>query len=99
MAANEDYILEILLETGLVTKSQLERARSDQRGDETIIETLVREGAVTEEDVMRALAAHAAMDFVDLAQISIPEEVIAAWCRPRWPSASRWCPSPNPRPA
>jgi type IV pilus assembly protein PilB len=75
VAANEDYILEILQETSLVTNSQIERARSEREGRDTTIDVLVRSGALTQEDVMRALAGHAAMDFVDLAQISIPEEV------------------------
>ena len=75
MASNDDYILEILQETGLVTPSQLERARSDHRKGESTIDALVRQGVLTEEDAMRALAAHAAMDFVDLSQIAIPEEI------------------------
>ena len=75
MASNEDYILEILQETGLVTKSQLERARNDRQGTESLGDTLVRQGVLTQEDQMRALAAHAAMDFVDLSQIAIPEEI------------------------
>lgn len=76
MAANDDYILEILQETGLVTKSQIDAARGDRKGNETVPEALVRQGILTEEDEMRALAAHAAMDFVDLTQITISEEVV-----------------------
>lgn len=76
MAQNDEYILEILVETSLITKSQLERAKAERKQDETVIETLVSQGVVTEEDVSRALAAHAAMDFVDLAQIQVGEEVI-----------------------
>lgn len=76
MAANDDYILEILQETGLVTRSQLEEARNDRRSDESVADTLIRQGVMTQEDEMRALAAHAAMEFVDLSQIAIDEEVI-----------------------
>ena len=76
MAANEDYILEILQETGLVTGSQLERAQSERKGKETASEALVRQGVVSQEDIMRALASHAAMDFVDIGQVSIPDEII-----------------------
>ena len=77
MVANEDYVVQILQETSLVSESQVERAVAERKGDEPITKTLVRQGIVTEEDVMRALAAHASMDFVDIDQISIPEEVIA----------------------
>ncbi len=76
MAQNEEYILEILLETALVTKSQLERARSEKQRDENIVECLIRQGVIGQEDVTRALAAHASMDFVDLNGLAIPEEVI-----------------------
>lgn len=76
MAQNDDYILEILLETSLITKSQLERARSERKGEETVVEVLIHLGIVTQEDVTRAVAAHAAMDYVDLSALSISEEVI-----------------------
>lgn len=76
MAQNDDYILEILIETSLVTKAQADQAQSMRKGEETAVEALVRLGAVTQEDVSRALAAHAAMDFVDLSQIQVSDDVI-----------------------
>ncbi|MEI9895495.1 MAG: ATPase, T2SS/T4P/T4SS family [Chthoniobacter sp.] len=76
MAQNDDYIIEILLETSLITKSQLERARTEKVGEESVVEALIRQGIVSQEDVTRALAAHAAMDFVDLSALSISNEVI-----------------------
>ena len=76
MAQNDDYIIEILLETSLITKSQLERARGERKGEETVVDVLIQQGIVTQEDVTRALAAHAAMDFVDLSALSVSDEVI-----------------------
>ena len=76
MANNEDYAIEILLDTGLVTKSQLTRAREDAQQAGGVVEALIKNGIVTQEDVTRALAAHASMDFVDLAQMAISPEVI-----------------------
>ena len=76
MAANEDYILEILQDTGLVTRTQLEHARNEQQNGETVSDTLIRQGVLTEEDQMRALAAHAAMEYVDLTHLAIGEDVI-----------------------
>jgi len=73
---NEDYIIEILLETSLITKSQLERARAERQGEQTVVQVLIDQGIVTQEDVTRALAAHAAMDFVDLSALSVSDEVI-----------------------
>jgi type IV pilus assembly protein PilB len=76
VAQNEDYILEILQETSLISKSQLESAKAEKQRDETIIECLIRKGNVGQEDITRALAAHASMDFVDLTGLTLPEEVL-----------------------
>jgi len=76
LAQNEDYILDILVETSLVTKAQLIRAKAERKGDSTVVEVLIEHGVVTDEDVSRALATHAAMDFVDLTQITVSEEII-----------------------
>jgi type IV pilus assembly protein PilB len=76
VAQNDEYITEILLETSLINRSQLERARGERKGEDTLIDVLIRQGDVTQEDVTRALAAHAAMDYVDLSNISVSDEVI-----------------------
>ncbi len=76
LAQNEDYILDILVETSLITKAQLTRAKSERKGESTVVETLIEQGIVTDEDVSRALATHAAMDFVDLTQITVADEII-----------------------
>lgn len=78
MATNDQYVLEILLDTGLVTKSQLERARNEANADTTPIDRLIEHGVVTQEDVTRALAAHASMEYVDLSHMSIAPEVIGS---------------------
>jgi len=76
LAQNEDYILDILVETSLITKAQLTRAKTERKGDATVVEVLIDQGIVTDEDVSRVLATHAAMDFVDLTQITVAEDVI-----------------------
>ncbi|HET6406932.1 MAG TPA: GspE/PulE family protein [Chthoniobacteraceae bacterium] len=76
MAQNEDYILEILQETSLITRSQVESARSEKQIDETVIQCLIRQSVVSQEDITRALAAHASMDFVDLTGLTLPEELV-----------------------
>ena len=75
MANNEDYAIEILLDTGIITASQLTRARSESPQD--AIGALIKNGILTREDVTRSLAAHANMDFVDLSQMTISHDVIA----------------------
>ncbi len=76
MAQNDEYILEILLETGLATKSQVERARAEKKEEQTVPAALIEQGVVTQEDVTKALAAHAAMDFVDISAFAVPEDII-----------------------
>jgi type IV pilus assembly protein PilB len=76
VAQNEDYILEILLETSLISRSQLDSARAEKQPDETVIECMIRKAVVGQEDITRALAAHASMDFVDLTGLTLPEEVL-----------------------
>ncbi len=75
MAANDDYILEILQETALLSVDQIEAARAHAKG-KNLIDVLVARGALTQEDVARAVASNAAMDFVNLDEAHIPVEII-----------------------
>jgi type II secretion system protein E len=75
VALNVDYTLNILLESGLVTRSQIEAAReSNSTGNP--VDALVAEGAITAEDVSRTLAANSGLDFMDLAQVAVPPNVL-----------------------
>lgn len=76
MAQNEEYILEILLETSLISRSQLDAARAARKPPETVIETLIGQGLVTQEDISRALAGHASMEFADISGYLVAEEVL-----------------------
>ena len=75
MAANDDYILEILIENSLVTKSQVEEARAAVKPGKSIMQVLMESGSITQEDVARAVASNAAMDFVSLDGVTVPAEV------------------------
>jgi hypothetical protein len=72
----EDYVLKLLEDAGLITRSQIEQARSKLNGTANIVDLLVEEGVVSEADVSRSLAAQAHMDWIDLAAKIIPPEVI-----------------------
>ncbi len=76
MVTNDDYVTELLVDTGLITRSQLDRAREESSPEHGVIQTLMDQGAVSDEDVSRCLASAASMDFVDLGQIAIPQEII-----------------------
>lgn len=75
MPANDEYVIEILKDVGLINQEQVDHVAS-QTGGLHMIETMVREGIVSAEDVARTLASQNGMDFVDLSLVTpIPELV------------------------
>lgn len=76
MLQNEDYVLRVLQEVGLVTRPQIEKARGRLNGANNVVDLLVSDGIVSDTDVSRALAAQAQMDWIDISSIVIPPEVI-----------------------
>ena len=76
MQKNENHVLELLCEAGLVTRKQIDSARTTLNGASTVLEVLINDGAVSAIDVSRTLAAHAHMDWIDILSRVIPPEVI-----------------------
>ena len=76
MQAKEDYVLKLLEDAGLVTRSQIENAKSRLNGSSNAVDLLIKDGIVSDADVSRSLAAQAHMDWVDLAAKVIPPDVI-----------------------
>jgi len=83
MYSNEDFLLELLQESGLVTEQDLNHARTTKKPSETLIESMVKSSVVSEEDVARTMAVNSGMEFVDLTgympptdiKLSVPQEV------------------------
>jgi type IV pilus assembly protein PilB len=73
---SEDYVLGILQEGGVVTRPQIESARSRLNGAASVVDILINEGIVSDSDVSRTLAAQAHMDWIDISSIVIPPQVI-----------------------
>jgi type IV pilus assembly protein PilB len=73
---SEDYVLGILQEGGLVTRPQIESARSRLNGAASVVDVLINDGIVADSDVSRTLAAQAQMDWIDISSIVIPPQVI-----------------------
>ena len=73
---NEEYVLDLLRDAGLVTSPQIEEARANLDGSTRIVELLVRQGIVADDDVSRSLAAQTQMQWIDLANMVVPQEVI-----------------------
>ncbi len=75
MPANDEYVIEILKDVGLINQDQVDHVASQTAGLH-MVDTMVREGIVSAEDVARTLASQNGMDFVDLSLVTpIPELV------------------------
>jgi type IV pilus assembly protein PilB len=72
----EDYVLKLLEDAGLVTGSQIDKARSKLNGTTNLVDVLIKDGVVSDADVSRSLAAQAHMDWIDLSTKVLAPEVI-----------------------
>src|SRR5438270_259198 len=75
--ANEEYVLRVLEDVGLISGNRIAKARIKLNGDGTIVDSLIREGVVSSDQISHSLAAHAHTDWIDLAAIIIPPAIIA----------------------
>jgi type II secretion system protein E len=73
---NEDYVLKVLQDVGLVSRKQIDAARKRLNGQNTVVDFLIKDGVVCESDISRSLAAQARMDWIDLSAMIIPPEII-----------------------
>jgi len=77
MATQTRDYTEILLRRGVVSLDQLSEAEAMARDSgKKVAECLVQLAYVSGEDVMRAMAEHHNLDYVDLSEVTIPEEII-----------------------
>ena len=76
MQHNEDYVLRVLQEVGLVTRPQIHGARSRLNGTNNVVDILIKDGVISESDVSRTLAGQAHMDWIDLSSMIVAPEVI-----------------------
>ena len=75
MQQNEDYILKVLQDVGLVSRKQIDKALPRLDGQNNIVDLLIKDGLVSESDVSRSLAAQAHMDWIDLSSMVIPPAI------------------------
>jgi type IV pilus assembly protein PilB len=77
LQANDDYVLKVLEEIGLVSRKQIAQARAKLNGAPSVVDVLVRDGIVSADDISRSLAAQAQMHWIDLSAVIIPPEIIS----------------------
>ncbi|MDI6774359.1 MAG: ATPase, T2SS/T4P/T4SS family [Verrucomicrobiota bacterium] len=76
MTSNDDYVLEILREQGLVTPEQIQRARSGiVHEGVSVVDNLIKDGTLREGDVLNALAGQFGMEVVSLKDLDLAPEL------------------------
>jgi type IV pilus assembly protein PilB len=73
---DEEQVLDLLRNAGVVTDWQIDEARADLNGEKGVVDILVEQGLVSPDDVFRSLATQAQMSWIDLADIVVPQDVI-----------------------
>ena len=79
MAAKDDYLIDTLVDMGVLMSSDIEgaRAEADSTG-EGIIDTLVKNGVLASSQVATAKAAQLGVEFIPLGEMQIGDDAIAA---------------------
>ena len=75
-SADETYLSDLLMESNLVTESQIEDARGQRKATESLIETIIRTGQAKESDIAKCYALANGMTYVDLTNIPAPDKTI-----------------------
>lgn len=75
MPANDEYVIEILKDVGLMSQEQADEL-AGRTGGLHMVKTLIKEGTVSAEDVARTLASQNGMDFVDLSLVTPSPELV-----------------------
>lgn len=79
MAEKDDYLVDILVDLGYVTPDQVATARQEaQAAGVGVVDLMVANKLVRPADVTQAKAAHFGAEVVNLAEVKIEDEVIAA---------------------
>ena len=66
MYSNEKYLLELLQESGLLTDRDIQGVASTKKPGESVLETLIKTGVVSDEQVAQTVAVNSGMEYVDL---------------------------------
>jgi general secretion pathway protein E/type IV pilus assembly protein PilB len=76
MTSNDEYVLNLLLENGILTREQISRAREQCKNTAlTPLDVLIDDGTVPESTVLSVLGDHFAMEVVSLNNHNISPEV------------------------
>lgn len=66
MYSNEAYLLEQLQESGLLNDREIQLAKGGQKPGESVVDTLIKTGVISDEQVAQTVAVNSGMEYVDL---------------------------------
>ena len=79
MAVKDDYLIDSLIDMGLLTSEQVDEVRPDaEAAGEGVIDTLIARGEMMAEGLTTAKAAHAGAEVIELGAMRIEDSVISA---------------------
>ncbi len=79
MPAQDEYIVEILRDLGLISHDDIQKAKERAKTEEGegLVDALIAMGRITHMDVSKALASQFNMDTINLAEYRVPDDVLA----------------------
>ena len=78
MAAKDDFLIDQMVDMALLTSEQVAEARTEADATgEGVLDTLVAKGAITTSQVAQAKAANFGVEYVDLSEMKLTDDVIA----------------------
>lgn len=78
MAAKDDFLIDTLIDMALLTSEQVAEARNEADATgEGVLDTLVAKGALKSTQVAQAKAANFGVEFIDLSEMKLTDDVIA----------------------
>jgi type IV pilus assembly protein PilB len=66
MYSNEEFLIELLTEAGYISASDLQQAKGNRKGQETPLETMIKTGVISDEQIAQLVASNSGMEYVDL---------------------------------
>ena len=66
MYSNEEYLLELLTESGLIIDQDIQKAKTTKKVNESILVCLIKTGVISDEQVAQTVAVNSGMEYVDL---------------------------------
>ena len=78
MPAQDEYIVEILKDVGLISLEDLAKAKEQAKTEGVgLIDALIKMGRISHKDVSKALASQYGLDMIELSEYRVPDEVLA----------------------